>query len=43
MQNFLRRVLRFSGDARAVRRGPRAMGQRAGRRGLRQLLRRFMR
>lgn len=41
--NWLFRILRFRGDARAARRGPRAMAGRAGRRGISRLLRRFLR
>ncbi|MBB3666685.1 hypothetical protein FHX47_000278 [Garicola koreensis] len=43
MLNWLLRLRRMRGDARAVRRGPQAMGKRAGRRGLHRLVRRLFR
>lgn len=43
MLNKLLRMRRMSGDVRAARRGPRAVGRRAGRRGIMSLVRRLLR
>ncbi|GAA1292207.1 MULTISPECIES: hypothetical protein [Brachybacterium] len=43
MLNWLMRLRRASGDARAVSRGPEAVGKRAGRRTAHGLLRRLLR
>lgn len=43
MLNRLLQLRRVRGDVRAARRGPRAMGKRAGRRGIMSLVRRLLR
>ena len=43
MLNWLLRMRRLRGDARAVRRGPEAVGKRAGRRTAHRLVRRLFR
>ena len=43
MLNWLLRFRRMRGDARAASQGPKAMGKRAGRRGILQLVRRMLR
>ncbi|MGO1284301.1 MAG: hypothetical protein ACTHWF_07755 [Brachybacterium sp.] len=43
MLNWLLRARRARGDVQAARRGPEAMGKRAGRRGAHRLLRRLLR
>lgn len=43
MLNWLLRARRLRGDARAVRRGPQAMGKRGGRRVLHRVVRRLFR
>lgn len=43
MLNWLIRMRRMRGDARAMRRGPEAMGRRAGKRGIMRLVRRLLR
>ncbi|SMY13248.1 hypothetical protein [Brevibacterium jeotgali] len=43
MLNFLLRLRRLRGDARAVRRGPEAMGKRAGRRAAHRIVSRLFR
>lgn len=43
MLNWLLRMRRMRGDVRAARRGPQAMGKRAGRRGLLRLVRQLFR
>lgn len=43
MLNFLLRLRRLRGDANAARRGPEAMGKRAGQRAMHRLVRRLFR
>ena len=43
MLNWLMRLRRLNGDVRAARRGPNALGKRAGRRGIQRLVRRILR